>query len=138
MSAKLLREKGLRATPFREKVLWIFEKQASAIDMEILENELGEFDRITLYRTLRSFIDKGIIHEIMMPGETKKMAICNESCNDTFYHNHEHVHFKCKVCNQISCLELKEYPEIRLRNYIVESTEIQAVGVCEQCNVKKN
>src|SRR5690554_7985054 len=50
----ILRDKNLRVTPFRKEVLEIFLENEHAISIQDIEEALVEFDRITLYRTIRS------------------------------------------------------------------------------------
>ncbi|WP_070137714.1 Fur family transcriptional regulator [Crocinitomix algicola] len=128
----LLRSKKLRVTDFRLAVLTIFEQHKNAISTEQIENELGEFDRITLYRTIKTFIEKGIIHEITMPGNIKKLALCHDNCNAK-EHQHQHIHFRCNSCAEIFCLDIDDYPEINLKGYQIDAVEIQAKGICKNC-----
>ena len=130
----LLRSKNLRITPFRVAVLAVFKKHKNAIDIVQIEKSLKEFDRITLYRTIKTFIESGLIHEIVMPGDIKKLALCNDDCgNENHEHHHQHLHFKCDKCDEIFCLELKLFPKITYPKFKINSLEIQGSGVCEGC-----
>lgn len=130
----LLRSKNLRITPFRVAVLAVFKKYKNAIDIAQIEKSLKEFDRITLYRTVKTFIESGLIHEIVMPGDIKKLALCNDDCgNENHEHHHQHLHFKCDKCDEIFCLELKLFPKITYPKFKINSLEIQGSGVCEDC-----
>ena len=60
----LLKSKKISETPFRKEVLAIFDKHNNAIPLSVVEKELKKFNRITLYRTIKVFLEKGIIHEI--------------------------------------------------------------------------
>lgn len=134
MEEKLLRNKKLRVTPFRKEVLSIFLKNDHAISAQHIEEELGEHDRITLYRTIKSFIQKGVIHEIVMPGDVKKMALCDPVCDhDQGLHEHNHIHFQCRKCDEIFCVEVDELPEVELPDFKIEEVEFQAKGVCKNC-----
>lgn len=128
----LLKSKKVRVTDFRLAVLDIFDKHNSAISLDQIEDELGEHDRITLYRTIKTFIQKGIIHEIVMPGNSRKLALCADHCEEEDHH-HEHLHFQCTECNEVYCVDLPSLPKISLKGFKIESLEIQAIGVCEAC-----
>lgn len=131
---KLLRSKNIRVTDFRLAVLEVFNRYDNAVSHEQIENDLKEFDRITLYRTLKTFREKGVIHEIILPGEIKKMALCNEECGeDDHQHHHEHIHFLCNSCSEIYCVEIQNLPKIALEGFKIESFEIQATGLCNNC-----
>ena len=130
----LLQAKNLRITPFRVAVLNVFKKHKNAIDMGQIEKSLKEFDRITLYRTIKTFIESGLIHEIVMPGDIKKLALCSEECgNEHHEHNHQHLHFKCDTCDEVYCLELASFPKIAYPKFKINSLEIQGSGICEAC-----
>lgn len=128
----ILKSKNLRITDFRLAVLDIFDKNVNAISMEQIEEELADFDRITLYRTIKTFKEKGLIHEIMMPNNVKKMALCSDHCEED-HHHHEHVHFQCKSCNEIFCVDVPTFPKLGLKGFTVDKMEIQAFGTCEAC-----
>tara|TARA_B110000908_G_C10174038_1_gene412304 strand:+ start:202 stop:612 length:411 start_codon:yes stop_codon:yes gene_type:complete len=131
----LLKVKKISSTPFRKEVLAIFSKYNNAIPLSVVEKELKAYNRITLYRTIKIFLEKGIIHEISISGEESNYAICHDECS-TMAHHHQHIHFKCRECKIIFCLEIDEFPNIKLPKYKIEALEIQATGVCKSCNVK--
>lgn len=134
MKEKILKEKRLRITPFRKEVLQIFIENEHAISAQDIEKSLGEHDRITLYRTIKSFINKGVIHEIVMPGDVKKMALCDPICShDDGLHEHNHIHFQCKKCEEIYCVEVEKLPNIKLPHFEIDEIEVQARGTCKVC-----
>lgn len=134
MIKTVLKEKGLRITPFREKVLQLFMESETALSVQDIEVKLGEFDRITLYRTIKSFTEKGVIHEIVMPGDIRKLALCQTECAGGHHiHDHNHLHFHCKTCKEVYCLEIDEMPDFNINSYQVEQIEIQAQGICANC-----
>ena len=128
----LLKSKKLRVTAFRIEVLKAFDSFENAIDLGVLESKLGEFDRVTLYRTLKIFVEKGLLHEIFIGGESKKYALCTDQC-ESDNHNHDHLHFLCMKCNETFCLEPDEMPIIEHSSVQITSFEIQAKGFCLSC-----
>lgn len=135
MVEDLLKRKGIRRTDFRLQVLEVFEANDAAVDLEAIESALGDFDRITLYRTVKTFLEKGLIHEINLNG-IKKYALCDTDCGENHEHRHDHVHFQCRLCDAVYCVEIAKMPNIDIPNYDVEEVEIQLTGICESC--KKN
>ncbi|MFK8037129.1 MAG: Fur family transcriptional regulator [Crocinitomicaceae bacterium] len=130
----LFKEKGLRVTQFRKTVYGIFEKNQTAISVGFIENELQNFDRITLYRTLRIFKEKGVIHEITFPNKEKRLALCPQECSHkNEIHNHDHIHFHCNDCKEVYCVDIPNFPKLSLSKYKVDKIEIQAIGKCEKC-----
>ena len=130
----LLKKQKIRETPFRKKVLDAFSKYNYAIPLSMVEKELKKFDRTTLYRTIKVFLEKNIIHEIKIIGEESNYAICQEK-GDANSHHQQHIHFKCRNCGIIFCVEVDEFPSINIPKYKIEQLEIQATGLCKNCNV---
>ena len=131
---KLLKSKKLRITDFRLEVLNAIGKYKNAVTINQIENQLKNFDRITLYRTVKTFIEKGILHEIVMPGEIKKLAFCQEDCgHQSNEHKHQHLHFKCDKCSEVFCLFLNSFPEIKYPKFKIRQVEIQGSGICSNC-----
>ena len=128
----LLKNKKISETPFRKEVLAIFGKYNNAIPLSIVEKELKNYNRITLYRTIKIFVEKGIIHKITLSGNESNYALCQEECT-TVAHHHQHIHFKCNGCNKIFCVEISEFPELKIPGYEIEQLEIQAAGLCKNC-----
>jgi Fur family ferric uptake transcriptional regulator len=128
-----LKDKKIRSTPFREEVLAIFKSSNYALSLQSLEEKLDKHDRITLYRTLKTFKEKGVIHEIALPNEPIKYALCKKNCSDD-HHHHNHIHFKCNNCEEVFCKDVKELPKIIIPNFNITELEISAKGICENCN----
>lgn len=134
MEEQLLKQKRLRVTSFRIKVLEIINASDTAISVNELEDQLGEHDRVTLYRTLKAFVKNGVIHEILMPGEPKKLAPCDPICEGGHgHHEHNHIHFHCTKCKEVYCIEQHDFPTLSIPNFQIEEMEVQAKGVCEKC-----
>jgi Fur family ferric uptake transcriptional regulator len=127
-----LKHKKLRVTDFRLAVLGIFEQFDNAITLTQIEENLAQFDRITLYRTIKVFKEKGLVHDIVLPGDVKKMALCEDDC-DADHHEHQHIHFLCRICQEVYCVDLVEFPSIGLDGFRVDSIDIQASGTCAKC-----
>ena len=131
----LFSEKNIRKTAFRSKVLNVFRSNENAITIQDIEKGIGLHDRITLYRTIKTFLDKGVIHEIVMPGDIKKLALCQDCETDHDHnhaHQHNHIHFHCEKCDEVNCVENK-IPDLNLKGFQVDSIEIQAHGICVKC-----
>ena len=131
---RLLRQNKLKVTQPRLQVLHIISRKHTAISQPDLEKLLGDaVDRVTLYRILATFEEKGILHKIFDLHGTATYALCSTDC-DEHHHHDEHVHFICSVCNSIYCLDNFKLPKINLpEGYRLDAVGINAVGVCAQC-----
>ncbi len=133
----LLKDHELKVTSQRVTVLKAFITKNKVLSLAELHKMLGkEFDRITLYRTLNSFEDHGLIHKIPDTTGNSMYALCK---HDSVHHTHEdnHVHFKCSSCNTTLCLEEVAIPTIKIpKKYKPEKFSFLVEGYCEKCNKK--
>ena len=132
-SGQLLKEFSLRSTPSRKAILNIFLKRNLALTHSDIERAIPtDFDRVTVYRTLKTFLDKGLIHKVLDDEGSLKYALCSEACSIAGHH-HDHVHFKCTVCGQTSCLSIN-IPAISLPpGYKPTEQNLLIQGVCANC-----
>src|SRR3954468_7203906 len=94
-SNRLLKDFSLRSTPSRQEILLLFLNKEYALSHGDIEREISNtLDRVTVYRTLKTFLDKGLIHKVLDDEGSLKYALCKEACSLTDHH-HNHVHFKC-------------------------------------------
>lgn len=135
--SQILKANQLKVTQPRLRVLDIISTKVSAISQPELEKILGtEIDRVTLYRVLASFEEKGILHKVFDLNGTATYAFCSTKCSADHHHD-QHVHFICSVCNSVFCLDEIALPKITVpTNFSLHSIAINAVGICESCNKK--
>lgn len=132
-SFRILKDFKLRSTPGRAAILDAFLTHNYALSHGDLEKEVpATFDRVTVYRTLKTFLDKGLIHKVLDGEGGMKYALCREACTMANHH-HDHVHFKCSRCGQTNCLQV-EIPEIALpKGYQPSEINLLIQGVCGAC-----
>ncbi|MGJ1414498.1 Fur family transcriptional regulator [Sphingobacterium multivorum] len=130
----ILKRNSLKVTQPRLKVLEIISRKDSAISQPELEKLLGkDIDRVTLYRVLASFEEKGIIHKIFDLHGTATYAMCSTNCSEHDHHD-QHVHFICRVCNSVYCLEDMTLPKVSIpAGFSLEAIAVNALGVCNHC-----
>lgn len=130
----ILKETGLRVTETRQVILESFKGKATAISQSDIEGLLGPgMDRVTVYRTLKTFVERGIIHKILDDTGGVKYALCKDQCQNG-HHHHDHLHFKCTVCQETQCLEKSFIPELTLPSGFIKSeVNILVQGVCPSC-----
>jgi Fur family transcriptional regulator, ferric uptake regulator len=133
-SETLLRNFKLRSTPNRQDILHLFLLRNYALSQSDIEKEIhSRLDRVTVYRTLKTFLDRGLIHKVLDDEGTLKYALCREACHAPVHH-HDHVHFKCLRCGQTNCLNI-DVPPVRLpKGYRAAEVNVLIQGVCERCN----
>ncbi|WP_200978736.1 Fur family transcriptional regulator [Echinicola sp. 20G] len=131
---KHLSSHSIRPTAMRLLVLETLLAQKVAISLTDLENSFEHSDRVTLYRTLKTFQEKKIIHSIDDGTGVTKYALCEESCNCAIEKD-LHVYFYCRICNGTFCLPHFKIPSIGLpKKFVQEKANLVVKGICDQCS----
>ncbi|MGZ3847725.1 MAG: Fur family transcriptional regulator [Flavisolibacter sp.] len=130
---EILRRKSLSVTESRRKILTLFLSNHDALAHGDIEKKAGEkFDRVTVYRTLQSFMEKGIIHAIPTADNSVRYALCRD-CTEGHHHD-EHVHFVCTHCKKTICLDDVVFPRIELpEGYTADNVQVLIHGRCKDC-----
>ena len=129
----ILHRRQLSSTESRRKILTLFLNSDDALTHGDIEKEVGEkYDRVTIYRTLQTFEEKGIIHSIPTADNAIKYALCKE-CEEGHHHD-DHVHFICTNCEKTICLDDVVSPKIDLPGgYVAENVQVVINGICKEC-----
>ena len=129
-----LKNYNLRHTDCRQDVLMAFSNSNAALSHSDIEFAIDDkYDRVTIYRTLKTFVEKGIIHRILEADGGSKYALCKMQCNSDDHH-HDHVHFKCTSCGDTTCLEAINIPSITLpKGYQRQEINLLIEGRCPNC-----
>ncbi len=130
---ELLDSKNLSRTPCRVEILKVLSNSESALsEPEIREQLAYNYDRTTVYRTLRSFLNQDVIHSISIEGKEVRYAI---NPGEDATHGHYHVHFSCNHCRNVYCIshETFEVPQIP-KGYLPMSYDLLIQGLCDKCN----
>lgn len=132
----LLKEHNLRVTDNRAEILKVFLQKNYALSQPDLEREMGEkLDRVTIYRTLTSFVENGLLHKVLDDAGASKFALCTHS-HEKEAHTDEHIHFKCTNCNNTNCLDELSFPHFKApAGYSFSNTNILIQGICPKCGL---
>jgi Fur family ferric uptake transcriptional regulator len=129
----ILKKASLRVTPVRVQVLDLITNSNKALSSQDIEAELHDVDRITLYRTLKTFEKKGIIHEAIDGTNKTKYAMCIDECSEHHHHD-SHAHFHCESCGKTVCVEDVTIPKVQLPEHLkIRQANIILQGECDQC-----
>lgn len=131
---EILKKNQLSITAGREKILDLFLKSNGALaHADIEKNTQAGFDRVTVYRTLQTFVEKGIIHNIPTTDNSVKYALCKDNC-EAGHHHDNHVHFICDKCKKAVCLDEVNVPHIQLpEGFVPKHSEMVITGTCSDC-----
>ena len=117
-----------------KKILGLFINHTGALAHGDIEKKAGEkFDRVTVYRTLQTFVEKGIIHTIPTSYNMVRYALCKDNCTEGHHHDN-HIHFVCRECGRTECLDQITAPSLELPyGYAAKTVEVVVNGVCKEC-----
>ena len=128
---EVLKDCGLRRTSGRVRLLSLLLGAATPLAPDEIFARLRRrgIDRVTVYRTLESLHEAGIVHRLQA-GERWRFAVCGR-----VHRGHCHPHFTCRVCGAVECLRDVRLPRPAglARAYRVEEQEFYLRGVCGRC-----
>lgn len=133
-ASEILKIHGLKKTTIRIKVIEMLETMPHAVSQSEIEAQLfEEADRVTIYRTLNSLEDKGVVHKIIDREGLSRFALCSSNCTE-HKHNDEHLHFQCTECSRLFCLSIPAAPILELpKGFTMSRLRLLADGVCREC-----
>jgi len=127
-----LKDYGFKETPARLYILSFLEKAKGPIDvtqiMTFLKEQRISVDKVTVYRILDAFCDKGLVTRLELQ-EGKFRYELNLS---------DHHHFICEECGEIT--EIPGCPVYELENdiakkqkVVIKKHSLEFFGVCHHC-----
>ena len=132
---ELLKRHHLSTTSVREEILKVFIRSHSPISMSELKERMSkDCDRVTLYRNLKNFTRKGILHEVYLDKQESKFVLPENIVNPDKNYS-EHLHFKCTNCDMVKCLTDQEIMTIKLPDgYTMQEVNFVVFGLCNKCS----
>jgi len=138
-----LRERGLRATGPRLQVLRALASSPeplTVLGVLALANaeanaEEGEADRVTVYRTLNSFVEAGLVHKVDPGDRIWRFGLLSREGEE----HRGHAHFVCDDCGVVRCLAQAEI-SVSVRGsgpsrdkLHIKQQDVYLHGTCESC-----
>ena len=129
-----LQNKGIRPTAMRMLIYKFMAEKNSAQGLSDLELAFTKADRTTVYRTLKTFEEKGVVHQIDDGTGVLKYALCEPGCRCDIERD-LHLHFHCNACDKTICLPEHKIPHINLPDgFIAEDANLVVKGICDSCS----
>lgn len=130
---QILRDAGLRRTPARVQVLELLGESGVPLAHSDLVSHpsLAGIDEITLYRTLTTLSEAGLVHRIHGIDGAWRYGVHpgnGPGCPGN------HAHFLCTRCRQMTCLSHQSMPRVELPEGVrVEGRHFLVFGACASC-----
>ncbi len=129
-----LYENGVRPTAMRILIYKYLAEKEVAISLTDIETAFAKAERTTLYRTLKTFEEKSIVHQIDDGTGITKYALCEKGCNCEI-ENDLHLHFHCNNCQETICLTDHKIPQIKVpQGFVSENINLVVKGICDKCS----
>lgn len=131
----ILSEHGINVTANRILILRALRGAEKPLSMAELETELETVDKSIISRTLASFREHHLVHQILS-GNEAKYEFCHSHNRDAQGggDDDEHVHFFCEKCRRTFCLDEISIPEVAFpEGYTVSEINYVATGICPDC-----
>ena len=133
---EVLKGHGLKVTKPRVAVLELLYKNEHGLDAETIKNTIEKdnlyIDLSTVYRTLDTFVSKGLLTKFDLGDKKYNYKIKA--------HNHSH-HLECEVCGKSFDLEcpMNVIEEIITKEtgFYLTNHKIEFKGVCKNCQESK-
>ncbi len=131
---KKLQKVNIRPTAMRILVYQFIAAQNVAVSLTSVEEHFEKSDRTTLYRTLKTFEEKRLVHQIDNGTGIPKYALCVHEHN-LEKHADLHLHFHCNKCEETVCLTEHQIPQINLpEGFHSEDINMLVKGICDKCS----
>lgn len=129
---EILNQRGIAPTAMRLLVLDELRKADTAISLADLEACMERADKVTIYRTLKTFEKHKLVHSIEDGTGSVKYALCPASCQ--CQPEDVHAHFHCTACNGTYCLKDNHLPLVSLPSgFSVKGMSLVLSGLCGKC-----
>ncbi|WP_298765365.1 transcriptional repressor [uncultured Polaribacter sp.] len=129
---QLLELKNIRVTAMRLLIYKFLAEKQVAVTLSDIENAFEKADRTTLYRTIKTFEEKDIVHQIDDGTGITKYALCEQGCSCDI---NKDLHFHCNNCNETICLTDHKIPKIKVPDgFVSENVNLVVKGICDKCS----
>ena len=134
---KVLIDHEIRPTSLRSKLLSAFMSSKKPLaQSEVIQSTLSEMskvDRVTVYRNIKLFLEKGLLHQ----ASTNAYVYCRHNCDEP-HGAHNHIILYCNSCSKHK--ELHSHASIKkfekwfeAFSFFSPSEQISIQGTCLSC-----
>ncbi len=129
---RMLKTAKLYCTESRLTILGILAKADKPLSQDQIAGRSGgrRFDKVTIYRTLESLLQVGLVHKAFM----EKRAWHFELAHNCTEHQC-HPHFTCSNCGDTHCLTVISLPMAKSphQGFVIHRQQVRLEGLCPKC-----
>jgi Fur family ferric uptake transcriptional regulator len=129
---EMLNQRGIAPTAMRLLVLDELRRVNTARSLADLEAHMERADKVTIYRTLKTFVKHKLVHSIDDGSGSVKYALCASGCECR--PEDIHAHFHCNQCDKTLCLIDYHLPVVSLPDkFRITGMSLVLNGFCANC-----
>jgi len=129
----LLKSAKLRRTQARAAILNVLLEATNPLNQTQIAKKIGRGgpDKVTIYRTLKSLIDAGVVHQAFLKDRSRHFEL-PDNCSE----KQCHPHFFCTSCGRTLCLIGINVPMLTVghKGFVINRQQVRLEGLCPDCN----
>ncbi len=132
LARRMLKTVRLYCTAGRVAVLRILLRADKPLRQDEIAGRLGKkrFDKVTIYRTLESLLEVGLVHKAFLDERAWHFELAR-NCSETQCH----PHFTCTSCGNTHCLTEMSIPKVKSphKGFLIHRQQTRLEGLCPAC-----
>ena len=128
----MLKETGLYCTEARVVVLKVLMEATCPLRQDQINGELAHrvLNKVTVYRTLESLEEAGLVHRAFMHNRAWHFELADH-CSE----KQCHPHFTCTNCGVTYCLTDISLPMAKIpqKGFVISRQQVRLEGLCPAC-----
>jgi Fur family ferric uptake transcriptional regulator len=128
----MLKTAKLYCTQHRISILNVLFQAGKPLSQEQIASRLGKngFDKVTIYRTLESFVKAGLVHKAFVDKRASHYELAH-NCTE----KQCHPHFTCTKCGNTHCLMEISLPMAASphKGFVIHRQQVHLEGLCPKC-----
>jgi len=142
---RLLKQARLYCTEARVAILTVLQKATGPLRQDQIGRQvadraskgpryeashLGSLSKVTVYRTLESLVEAGLVHRAFMHNRTWHFELADH-CSE----RQCHPHFTCIRCGVTQCMTDISLPlaQIPRKGFVISRQQVRLEGLCPAC-----
>lgn len=123
---------GVKPTANRIIIARALAEAHNPLSLGDLEVSVATIDKSSIFRTLATFKEHGLVHVIEDGSDSAKYELCRGTGDE--HDDDRHVHFYCERCNRTFCLSQVHIPQVQLpAGYLARGVNYLVKGLCPRC-----
>jgi Fur family ferric uptake transcriptional regulator len=130
---EMLKAAKLYCTGGRIDILKVLMKAGKPLSQDQISRRSGRsrFDKVTIYRTLESLLDVGLVHKVFVDKRARHFELADH-CTE----RQCHPHFTCTNCGVTHCLTGISLPMAKSphKGFVIRRQQVRLEGLCPACS----